>query len=99
METTLISTLERMSRILEVQPRFTKCNEGHIYTFYYPHTFITIESFKRDDSTDNKYVWQIIQGSSDDDIAILEEEMKLRLSNDDEEHIRQKSDIQRQYDF
>ena len=98
METTLISTLERISIILELQPSFTKCNEGYIYTFYYPQTWMTIESFKRDDSTDNQYVWQI-QGSSDDDIAKLEEEMKLRLSDDADEQIRQKSDIPRQYDF
>ena len=97
METTLISTFEQMLRILG-PPSFTKCNDGCVYTYYYPQTCMTISTFKRYDSTDDRYVWQI-QGSSKDDIAILEEEMKLRLSNDDEEHIRQKSEIQRQYDF
>ena len=96
-DTTIISTFDQMIRILG-NPSITECNDGRKYTYYYQQTDMTISTFKGWYSPDNQYIWQI-QGSSEDDIASLEALLKSRLSNDNEEHIRQKSGIQHQCDF
>ena len=89
METTLESTLEKMSRILNMNPSSVLRNDGVTYTYYVNNTSMTISSFKRDDSPDLFLVWQI-QGSSADDIESLEDFLSCCLSTD-ENQIQRKS--------